>query len=246
MPTEELMPRVAALYRYPLKGFTPETCEVLTIRADGRVEGDRVLGLRFANTDAPDYAWSRKTGMLALVNTAGLARLTVRYDHQTGQLGVWQGAEPLVVAGLDPEGRQAIAQAIAAYVQALDDNPLTDHPERLPLRLVGDGRTPRHHDSEAGEVTLHGRASLGALGGALDDSDLSEVRFRSNIAVEGLEAWEELGWGGRQVRIGAVPFQVSRVKTRCLATHANPHTGRRDRPILTTLTKAFDQEKPTF
>ncbi|HZR97536.1 MAG TPA: MOSC domain-containing protein, partial [Chloroflexota bacterium] len=113
----------------------------------------------------------------------GLARLTVRYDHQRRRLGVWQSAEPLVAAGLDPAGRQAIAQAIAAYVQPLDDNPLVGHPERLPLRLVGDGRTPQHHDSEAGEVTLHGRASVGALGGARGDPDLSEVRFRSNTAV---------------------------------------------------------------
>ena len=41
---------VAALYRYPVKGFTPETCEALTVRADGRIEGDRVLGVRFADT----------------------------------------------------------------------------------------------------------------------------------------------------------------------------------------------------
>jgi hypothetical protein len=33
---------------------------------------------------------------------------------------------------------------------------------------------------------------------------------------------------------------------RCLATHANPETGQRDRPILTTLTHAFDQENPTL
>jgi uncharacterized protein YcbX len=33
---------------------------------------------------------------------------------------------------------------------------------------------------------------------------------------------------------------------RCLATHANPQTGERDRPVLTTLTHAFAQEHPTF
>jgi uncharacterized protein YcbX len=240
------MRSVAALYRYPLKGFTPETCEVLSILADGRVQGDRVLGLRFANTDAPDDAWSRKTGMLALVNTPGLARLTVRFDHQRGWLNIWLGSEPLVGAGLDRTGRRDIAQAIAQYVLTLDDNPLADHPERLPLRLVGDGGTPRHHDSEAGEVTLHGRTSLSTLGAALGDSRLSELRFRSNIAVDGLEAWEELGWIGRKVRVGAVRFQVIRVKTRCLATHANPRTGQRDHTVLTTLTNAFGHEKPTF
>ena len=35
-------------------------------------------------------------------------------------------------------------------------------------------------------------------------------------------------------------------KTRSLATHANPITGERDVPILTTLTQKMDQENPTF
>jgi uncharacterized protein YcbX len=74
----------------------------------------------------------------------------------------------------------------------------------------------------------------------------SERRFRSNIALEGLGAWEEQSWVGRKVRIGTVTFDVVRPKVRCLATHANPTTGERDVPILTTLTTVFGQEKPTF
>ena len=50
------MPRVAALYRYPVKGFTPEECETLTVLDDGRIAGDRVLGIRFADTAAADEA----------------------------------------------------------------------------------------------------------------------------------------------------------------------------------------------
>jgi uncharacterized protein YcbX len=37
-------PRVAALYRYPVKGFTREACDALDILPGGRVAGDRVLG----------------------------------------------------------------------------------------------------------------------------------------------------------------------------------------------------------
>ena len=71
------MPHVVALYRYPVKSLTPEVCNVLSILGSGRVVGDRVLGIRFANAEAPDDTWSRKTGMVALVNTPGLTRLNV-------------------------------------------------------------------------------------------------------------------------------------------------------------------------
>jgi hypothetical protein len=43
-----------------------------------------------------------------------------------------------------------------------------------------------------------------------------------------------------------VEFDVVKPKTRCLATHANPITGKRDLAILTTLTQKFSQENPTF
>jgi uncharacterized protein YcbX len=239
------MAHVAALYRYPVKGFTPEGCDTLTILDEGRVAGDRVLGVRFADTEAPDDAWSRKHGMVALINTPGLARLRVSFDVTTLRLRISLGAEELVDEALNQQGRQRIASALADYVLALDENPLTHHRERLPLRVVGDGHSPRYHDEPPGRVTLHGRRSLQSLEAALGQN-VSELRFRSNIAVDGLAAWEEQSWVGRKIRIGAMEFDVVKPKTRCLATHANPTTGERDLPILTTLTQKMGQENPTF
>ena len=234
------MPHVAALYRYPVKGFTPEECETLTVLDEGRIAGDRVLGVRFADTEAADNAWSRKTGMVALINTPGLARLHVRFDEKAFCLQISLGTTVLVDEVLNPKGRKRIGAVLTDYVIKLDENPLTGHPERLPLRVIGDGHSPRYHDEEAGRVTLHGRGSLQALQSALGN-EVSELRFRSNIAVDGLGAWV-----GRKIRIGAVEFDVVKPKTRCLATHANPKTGERDMPILTTLTQKVGQENPTF
>ena len=239
------MPSVAALYRYPVKGFTPEECDSLTVFDEGRVAGDRVLGIRFADTEAPDDAWSRKHGMVALINTPGLARLRVVFDEKAFRLRISLVTPVLVDEVLNPEGRRRISAVLADYVLKLDENPLSGHPERLPLRVVGDGHSPRYHDEEPGRVTLHGRGSLQALEAALG-KDVSELRFRSNIAVDGLNAWEEQRWVGRRIRIGAMEFDVVKPKTRCLATHANPITGEPDLPILTTLTQKFGQENPTF
>ena len=183
--------------------------------------------------------------MLVLINTPGLARLRVTFDANTSRLRIGLGDSLLADEALSPDGRQRIAAALADYALELEINPLTGHPERLPLRVIGDGHTPRYHDEEAGRVTLHSRESLRSLQTALGE-DVSELRFRSNIAIEGVSAWEEQNWVGRKIRIGAVEFEVTKPKTRCLATHANPITGERDLPILTTLTQKFGQESPTF
>ena len=183
--------------------------------------------------------------MVALINTPGLARLRVKFDAKAFRLLISLENLVLVDEVLNPQGRRRIGEILVDYLLKLDENPLTHHPERLPLRLVGDGHSPRYHDEEPGRVTLHGRGSLQALEAALG-KEVSELRFRSNIAVDGLTAWKEQRWVGRKIRIGAVEFDVVKPKTRCLATHANPITGERDLPILTTLTQKMGQETPTF
>src|SRR5512145_150983 len=205
----ELMSRVTALYRYPVKGFTPEECDTLTVLDDGRIAGDRVLGIRFADSAAADEAWSKKTEMVALMNTPGLARLHLRFEAEALRLRLSLASTVLADVVLNQEGRQRLATAVVEYVLTLAENPLAGHPERLPLRVIGDGLTPRYHDAEAGQVTLHGRGSLDALTAALAHAEEgSERRFRSNIALEGLDAWEEQRWVGHKVRIGTVTFDV--------------------------------------
>jgi uncharacterized protein YcbX len=241
------MARVVALFRYPVKGFTPEACDTLVALPEGRAAGDRVLGFRFADSPAKDAEWSRKHEFVALVNTPGLARLQLRYDHEQLRLRVSLDGVRLVEDTLDTDGRDRIAQAVQDFVLGLPENPLADHPERLPLRLVGNGRTPRYQDNEAGQITLHSRESLAAVAAAAGVAKLDESRFRSNIVIgRAQRAWEELDWFGRRIRIGGVTFDVPRQKTRCLATHANPRTGERDLALMPLLVSAFGQKQPTF
>lgn len=241
------MPHVAALYRYPVKGFTPESRESLVVQPDGRIEGDRVLAFRFANATEPrvheglNY-WPKTEG-LAMQDFPGIGPLELRFDEEQQRLHIQHNGDVIVDAGLDEKGRQLICDRVAAYVLDTPDGARLREPERLPLALIGDGRTSQFQDRPRGFVSVHGRGSLLALGEALG-LEVDERRFRSNIAVEGLAPWDELEWAGR-VRIGAAQFRVSHHIVRCLATHANPDTGERDAPVMTTLTRTFGQEQPT-
>jgi uncharacterized protein len=240
------MPRVVALYRYPLKGFTPEHCNALTVLPEGRVAGDRVLAFRFANAPAADDRWCRKYEGVVLANTPGLARLGTQFDQHRMRLKIALGDQVLADEGLDEAGRKRLVGALTAYVLSLGEHPLRNHPDRLPLKLVGDGLTPRYQDNEAGQVTLHSRETIASAATALRDPGLSEHRFRSNIAIEGVEAWAEQSWLGRSIRIGGVEFDVVKPKTRCLATHANPLTGERDLSVMQGLMRSFAQKESTL
>lgn len=241
------MPHVVALYRYPVKGLTPERCEALTVLPDGRAAGDRVLAFRFADSPAADDEWSTKHECVALVNTPALARLALRYEHAHRRMRLLLDGVALADEALDGPGRNRLAAAVQEYVIATGDNPLADHRERMPLRLVGDGSTPRFQDNAAGHVTLHARESLAALARHVSAPAIDEARFRSNIVIAGCAEWEEQRWVGRRIVVGTVAFEAAIPKARCLATHANPSTGERDLPVMQQLMGAYPgQARPTF
>ena len=240
------MAKVVALYRYPVKGFTPEPMSRIIVLPGGRVAGDRVLNFRFADAPVADTAWCRKYHGVVLANTPGLARLNVRFDERTQRLKIVFASQILADDLLNEAGRQRVEDAITTYVLSLEENPLRGQPERLPLKLVGDGATPRYQDNEAGQVTLHSRESLASAGVALGDANLNELRFRHNIVIDGVAAWEEQSWAGGKLRVGNVVFETVVPKVRCLATHANPLTGERDLQVMQVLMNVFAQRQPTF
>lgn len=242
------MPHVIGLYRHPLKGFTPEPLDALTVQPDGRIAGDRVLAFRFADAATPDDRdgldyWPKSKG-LALESFPALAALRVSYDDAAARVRITRGGELMVEARLDDAGRAELIEAVTEYVLASPEARYLRRPGRLPLALVGDGSTSRFQDRPRGYVSVHSRASVEALGDALDQG-IDDRRFRSNVVIDGAEAWEELSWAGRAT-IGGVEFTVEGPIVRCLATHADPDLGVRNASVLKTLTGSVGQAEPTL
>lgn len=247
------MPRVAALYRYPIKGFTPERHDELTVQPDGRVAGDRVLAFRFADAAEPeqrdglDY-WPKSKG-LALESFPSLAALRVAYDHDSRRVRITHDDSLLVDAVLDAEGRAELTEIVTAFVLDSPEWKQLQRPGRLPLVLVGDGEHARFQDRSRGFVTVHSEASVNALNDVVPNKApglvLDDRRFRSNVVIDGVDAWDDLAWTG-EVRIGDLRFTAEGPIVRCLATHANPDTGIRDARVLTTLTREIGLSEPSL
>ncbi|OZD30931.1 MOSC domain-containing protein [Rhodococcus sp. 06-1477-1B] len=238
------MIRVDALYRYPVKGFTPERRDSLVIQDDGRVQGDRSLVFRFADALEPADATYPKSRGLALMTFPTLARVDLAFDDEARTLRMRVDDIDLT-AHLDDDGdRTRVAEAMTAYLRTTSDAPLLEADGILPLGLLGDGRTARFQDRPRGFVSLHGAASVEQVAAAVP-APVDDRRFRSNIVVSGADAWAELDWTGR-VRIGDVLFEVQKPIERCAAITANPDTGVRDARLLRVLTGEFGQDEPTL
>ena len=67
------------------------------------------------------------------------------------------------------------------------------------------------------------------------EQEISPLRWRGNIHLEGLDAWAEFDWVGKTIGIGSAEMEVREPIERCLATTANPETGKRDADTLGAL-----------
>ena len=242
------MATVVALSRYPVKGCTPEPVQSLLVQDDGRISGDRVLAFRFADAVEPEDrdgldSWP-KAGGLSLQDFPALAELRLEYAAESGTVRLSRDGRELVQAGLDAAGRLALEDAVTEFVLTTPEAKRLQRPGRLPLKLLGDGITSRFQDRARGYISVHSSASVQALSTVLDTT-VDDRRFRSNIVIDGVPAEAELAWLG-PVTIGGVEFAPQHSIVRCLATHANPDTGKRDLRILTTLTQQLGQQEPTL
>ena len=65
-------------------------------------------------------------------------------------------------------------------------------------------------------------------------------RFRGNFYVDGIDAWEERNWIGKDIKINNVLFKVERNIPRCVAINLKPKTDNSDLNLLQSLKKAYN------
>lgn len=230
---------VAACYLYPVKGLTPMETPALDLRPGESAAGDRAFVFAFADASrqGPD-GWVSKKEALTLINTPGLAAVQAAYDAGTRRLTLAHAKHDAVNGSVDsPADRARLCDWLTEVVLQLPKNPLRDRPGHLPLQLLGDGRS-RFTDRGPQQISIAGDASAHDLAQRVGASvDLR--RFRLNLVLRGLAPWEELGWAGRRLRIGAVTATVTAPLVRCKAIETSPDGGVRDLTLLNTLEAAF-------
>ena len=224
-------PSVAACYLHPVKGMTAHPVDALRLAPGRSAEGDRAFVFAFADAErrGPD-GWVSKRQSVTLLNTPELARIEAAFDAERGVLSLSGEGGTRSAAVDSPRERGALAAWLADVVRAFDDNPLAGHPEREPLALLGDGAS-RFTDRGPTQISLASRESLADLGAACG-REIDMRRFRLNLALEGVGAWEEFDWVGRRLRIGEVELEVTARLQRCGAINADPAGGGRDMDLM--------------
>lgn len=224
---------VDALYRYPIKGLSPERMELVELKAGEYFPGDRLYAIENGPSgfDPAAPKFHPKAKFLMLMRNERLAALETRYEDETTTLVIRHEGKEAVRGDLSTaEG----CEAIEAFFQRFVRYELRGAPR---LFAAPDGF--RFVDTTEGYVSLINLASLGALE-QIVGVPLNPLRFRANLYLDGMEPWEEFDLVGQTVRVGnSVLLKVTESTVRCAATNVDPETAKRDLDIPGTLMRTL-------
>jgi uncharacterized protein YcbX len=223
---------IHAIYRYPVKGLSPEALSRVTLAPGKTLPADRMYAIENGpsgfDPGAPSYM--PKTRFLMLMRNENLARLETRYDDATRVLTIREGGREVARGRLTtPEGRAAIEDFVAAFSAGDLRGP--------PKVLAGPGHS--FSDVARKVVSIINLASVAEIENAIDAA-VDPLRFRGNVYVDGWPAWHEFDLLGREIALGAARVKIVKRIVRCAATNVDPSTGLRDLDIPGTLMRTFD------
>jgi uncharacterized protein len=224
--------RLRDLYRYPVKGLSPERLSGTILTCGETIPGDRLYAIENGPSGfAPSFpSHLPKQRFLMLMRNARLARLKTRFEDAGHQLSISLDGRESIRANLrTAAGRGAIEAFLADFC--------AEELRGAPRVLHAEGHS--FSDVARKVVSIINLASVAelehAIGAAIDP-----LRFRANLYVEGWPPWQEFRVMGRTIAVGpSARLRIVKRIVRCAATEVDPQTGERNLAIPRTLAQAF-------
>lgn len=232
--------KIQAIYRYPVKGLSPQALRDVRLAAGKALPADRLYAIENGPSgfDPSAPAYLPKQRFLMLMRNERLAALRTDFDDATHILTVISENQEVARGDLRThQGRATIEKFFASYC--------ADELRGPPRILSGAGHTfsnmkPDHSFSDVAQkvVSIINMASVAAIETALG-RPVHPLRFRGNVYVSGWPAWREFDLVSDEIALGRAKLKAVRRTKRCAATDVDPETGIRDLTIPHTMMQIF-------
>jgi uncharacterized protein YcbX len=212
--------QIASLYRYPVKGLSPEPLPRVTLDVGETLPADRRYAIENGPSgfDPAEPRWMAKAYFLMLMRDEWLAALHTRFDDASNILTIRQNGAIVAEGNLETaEGRAAIEGFFADNHAGAIKGP--------PKILASRGHS--FSDVARKVVSIINLASLRAIENMVGQP-VHPLRFRANLYVSGWPAWHEFDLLDQTLAIGEARLRVVKRIVRCAATNVDPETAARD------------------
>jgi len=224
---------IKQITRYPVKGLGAEYLEYADMTPGRGIANDRRFAIAHADSKFDEHKpeWLPRGNFLVVARSPALASLECAYIDEGSTLVIDGREKGLLRIPLNTFGSEEMLTVLFSS--------LCESPQPKPYKLVSIGKATSLTDSPTETVSIMNTASLidfqNRLGVTLD-----RRRFRGNFWFNGVEAWEENAWVGKEISIGSIRLKITETICRCAAIEANPATGRRDVQALQSLKRHYN------
>ncbi len=225
------MATLSALWRHPIKSHGREALTAVTLTKGQAMPWDRRWAVAHDAAMVTPGKWGACINFSRGSKTPALMAINAVCDEAAETITLSHPDRPDLTFCPDDEQNRFLD-----WVRPLmDDN--RAQPAHI-YKLDGRGMT----DTDYPSISLINLASNGDLANKMGQDDISVLRWRGNLHLEGLAPWQEFDWIGKTLRIGTAELLVKEPIKRCLATTANPKTGLRDLDTLAALNTHWDHQ----
>lgn len=224
-------PRLAHIVRHPVKSVGYEEIGQAHLFEGRTLPFDRQWAIATAGNpfQGGPEGWVRKLAFVRGAAEGSLQAIRCAFDEARGEIRLTHPALP-DFAGHLPEDGDALVQWI---------RPLWPATRPAPLALVSrrdGGALTDVPEAWLSILNLDSKRVLGERMGL----DLSIHRFRGNLWLEDLPAWQEFDLIGQDITIGEARLRVEQRITRCKATTHDPLTGAAEGDTLKALQDGWE------
>jgi uncharacterized protein YcbX len=228
------MINVAALWRHPIKSHGREAISDVVLETGRTMPWDRHWAVTHEQSklSLDDPAWVMCRNFMTATRTPGLAGIWAELDCDHARLHLRHA--DLGELDFCPDK----AEDVARFLEWVAPLCPTDksHPTGI-VAAPNRGMT----DTDYPSVSIMSHASHAAVANKLGHS-LARERWRGNIWIDGVAAWDEFNWIGKDIQIGDAMLRVQEPIERCMLTAANPTTGTRDTDVLGALRSGWGHQ----
>jgi len=207
--------QLAHIWRHPIKSHGHEAIDRTQLCIGQGLPLDRVWAVIHANSPVDPAApvWAKSRSFVIGTEVNPLVAMSAEC-HADGRITLRHLHLDDITLNLDDTDDQARLIAWTAPLLSPDRPKAT-----AVIRLATHGV----FDTDFPSISINNLASLEAIS-AVAGQTMDMRRFRGNLWFTGLEAWEEHGWLGQDVRIGGAVLNIVEPVVRCAATTVNPDT----------------------
>ena len=208
---------ISSINYCPVKSISFQTIKSCEIRKNVGIVGDRIFafskGLDFNQAQLFEQKLEERRGkwnkILTLKNSPSLNKYNFMIDNN----------KVLTINSDESDQYQILTNKILELEDSIEK----------PLFLMKNTEIPFFDTSISNKTLLTHSISL-INNRSIEDfknkinQEIDSQRFRGNIFVEGIEAWEERNWIGKIIKINNISFKVEKNIPRCVAIKLKPKT----------------------